>query len=150
MIQLLDADFIMWQHHEAAAYQALMAFYEAAQDHPYFEDSFPQNLGEAAHLEDFLDRLGYMVTRDGDGHIDSIDIFGDNEYIGDEYLFAVLAPFVRPGSFMEVQILDHFFRWEFNGQGLLEFEGQICYSHHQQVRPEAYQDQNLPDDEEGA
>jgi hypothetical protein len=147
MIQLLEADFTLYEFHEKAAYAALMEFYRTAREHPLFDESFPDRLADASDLEDFLDRLGYMVTRDEDGHIDSIDIYGDNDYIGDEYLFAALAPYVRPGSFMEVQILDHFFRWEFNGQSMLEFEGKICYTSHQLVRPEAYQEQDLVEEE---
>jgi hypothetical protein len=147
MIQLLEAEFTLWQHHEKAALAALVEFYNTARDHPFFEASFPPKLGEATDLEDFLDRLGYMVTRDEQGHIDSIDIYADNEYIGDEYLFAVLAPFVRAGSFMEMQIVDKFYRWEFNGQHMLEFEGKICYVKHQLVRPEDYHELELSIDE---
>ena len=69
----------------------------------------------------------WNVEMDDDGNIDTI--YFDGEKLGDDNtLFNAIAPFVREGSYIEMQGEDgSMWRWTFDGKAMTEKNANITY-----------------------
>lgn len=144
MITIRDSLF----HIEAAkipeAFEAVRALAKkvAASDFLFW---LPETIHTQPTFELFMETMGYSLRFDPDsGHVTDIYTWEDIDYGGEEFLFAALAPFVTPGCYLDIQIDDDFYRWEFDGHYLMEFRGEICYTSHGIVRPQDFDSYALP------
>ncbi len=78
-------------------------------------------------IEDALQAWGWPVTLDQDGNV--IDIHFENEKMGDEdKLFDAIAPYVRPGSYIEmVGEEGDRWRWVFDGKTCKEVAAIVAF-----------------------
>ena len=79
-----------------------------------------QNFHEASNLKDILEHWGWSPEIDDSGNV--VDIQFERSKLGDEeILFAALAPFVKPGSYIEMEGEDSsHWRWWFDGKSVVE------------------------------
>lgn len=140
MLRIIDSQFKIAPEQVVPAFQAAITFYHEVKDDPFFDGAFPPALAETSTLVGFFETLGYLLGFDEARAVDYIDAYEGVPYRGDEYLFAALAPYVTAGSYIETQVGSPaaYYRWEFNGQSLMEFKGDIIYTTHMLVGPRDY------------
>ena len=86
------------------------------------------NLIELNHLPTILDSLGWDTVIDPDsGDIIDINFVGENMH-DEEDLFRIIAPFVEPGSFIQMNggSID-FWEWRFDGKTCKEVPGKVVF-----------------------
>ncbi len=99
---------------EAAHFDAALAAVKACKDGP----SYPiagEDVRDASTLVEAFDRWAWQAILDDGGSIVDLRFEGQNAN-NDEILFAAIAPFVKDGSFIEMQYDDggELFRYSFN------------------------------------
>jgi hypothetical protein len=135
MITIRDAAFRIAAKNIPAAFAAVQEWGRQVVDSE-FRYWMPLTVLQSPSLEVFMEELGYGIgIEDESGDIADLYTWEDIDYGGEEFLFAALAPFVESGSYIDLQIDNEFFRWEFNGQYMLEFVGEVCYVSHAVIRP---------------
>lgn len=132
-----DAKFgIKYEHHEAAleAIKGLIGSgKETSQDFRTGERSFSwvdsKDLMDARHIESAFDAWGWRVRFFEDPNPDIVSIQFEAEKIGDEaILFEAIAPFVEPGSFIEMLGEDgDRWRWMFDGKTCREVHAKVTW-----------------------
>jgi hypothetical protein len=148
VLRITDSQFKIAPEKVVPAFEDLITFYHEVKDEPFFDGTFPPQLAEVSDLASFLDTLGYLVGFDDKRAVDYLITYEPNPYRGDEYLFATLAPYVTAGSYIELEIGDAYYRWEFNGKYLMEFKGSVYYTNHMLVAPRDFTRIDLEKDSE--
>lgn len=116
---LCGADFELPQKHFEAALQAV----KKADIFPYAK----RDLESAQTLEKALEEWGWsVVINERTGNIIDISFEGENYHNEDE-LFEALGPYVKAGSFIEVNIQGDYYRYFFDGRQCHDQVGEIVY-----------------------
>lgn len=101
-----ETQFFMDKSDLGAALQALLI---VASNYKWFDTA------DACSLENVVDQFGWYLEFDDDGNVNYIEFF--LEYVGEEKrLFDTIAPYVRPGSYIQMIGEDNgMWRWFFDG-----------------------------------
>ena len=97
--------------------EALAAMLKLADQHERFHWVYADEFKNATTLSEVLDAWRWEATVDDDGNI--TDVQFSDEKMGDEkeHLFDIIAPYVEPGSFIELGGEDGAsWRWVFDGK----------------------------------
>ena len=119
-----DTNFSIKKENIAKAFEACKTFADKidGENYAWVSNSV---LKEAKNLSEFMNEWWWEPSFDADGDIDNIEFTG--EKLGDdETLFRILAPFVKPNSYIEVGGEDgSFWRWVFKGRKVKEVTPKI-------------------------
>ena len=97
-------------------------------DHYGWFDMDQFNTGRNGTINDMAVAFGFQFTHDDDGNIDFVEFLADKPGEDDALFFALIAPFVTAGSWVEWYGEDGaIWRWAFDGKRAFQQEPRIEY-----------------------
>jgi hypothetical protein len=96
-----------------------------------------EDLDRAKTLDDVMEALGWRLLRGAEGNIRGVHYEGDDYLGNEEGLFEALAPYVEPGSVIDVWYDETPKRFKFTGRTLVE----------RRIKPDLFKEYEDEDDE---
>jgi len=129
-ISQIGGEFFLPFEHVQKALKAI----KAKTKDPYGDAWRRPEFREINVLQDMFEYWGYGATTDEDGNIVRLSFCG--EKLGDEVkLFEAVAPFVKPGSYLEMSGEEgHLWRWVFDGQTCKEVKAEVSFQSYEHDR----------------
>lgn len=118
------SQFLLYAENKPAALRALQKMLEGGHQYRWVEN---RAIAHAIYLEEALDEWGWEAKHSETAGINGLEF--QREKAGDEdALFAALAPFVEPGSYIEMQGEEgELWRWVFDGASVQRIEARTSW-----------------------